>query len=203
MPGLRGLILDFGGVLSQPQPADWYRSMADEIGVTEQAFRDAYWQHRHDYDSGLPVEQYWRRVHDTVGRPYVARELDHLIESDLASWTHYRDEVWIMARSFRESGGRTAFLSNSGPEMMLRVREERPPESWFDVVIVSCEVGLAKPDPGIYELCLARLEVPARQALFADDREDNIRGAARLGLRTLHFVDDQAVARLRELLSLR
>lgn len=196
MPDLRALILDFGGVLSHQQPADWYRSTAAELGVSEAAFRDAYWRHRMAYDSGLPVAEYWRRVHETIGRPYAPSRLEHLIESDLASWTHYRDEVWAMARAFREAGGLSAFLSNSGPEMMARVRADRSPESCFDVVIVSCEVGLAKPDRRIYELSLSRLAVTAGQALFVDDREDNIEGAARLGLRTLHFTDDQAVEKL-------
>jgi putative hydrolase of the HAD superfamily len=201
LPDLRALILDFGGVLSHQQPADWYRSMAAELGVPEAAFRDAYWQHRTAYDSGLPVVEYWRRVHETLGQPDAPTTLEHLIESDLASWTHYREEVWAMAHAFREAGGLTGFLSNSGPEMMVRVRADRSPESRFDVVIVSCEVGLAKPDPRIYELALSRLGVAAGQALFVDDREDNIEGATRLGLITLHFVDDQAVGRLRALIT--
>jgi hypothetical protein len=65
----------------------------------------------------------------------------------------------------------------------------------------SREVSLVKPDPGTYELGLARLGVSADQALFADDREDNIGGAARLGLKTLHFVDEQAVARQPDLIT--
>ena len=40
---------------------------------------------------------------------------------------------------------------------MARIRADRPLEAWFDVVLVSCEVGLAKPDPAIYELAVARL----------------------------------------------
>jgi putative hydrolase of the HAD superfamily len=201
LPDLRALILDFGGVLSHQQPADWYRAMATELGVSEAALRDAYWRHRMAYDSGLPVGEYWRRVHETLGRPFAPSTLEHLIESDLASWTHYRDEVWAMAHTFREAGGLTGFLSNSGPEMMARVRADRSPESRFDVVIVSCEVGLAKPDRRIYELALSRLGVVAGQALFVDDREDNIEGAAQLGLMTLHFTDDQAVGKLRALIT--
>jgi putative hydrolase of the HAD superfamily len=198
---LRALILDYGGVLSQQQPRDWYQSMAAELGVPEQAFRDAYWEHRPAYDSGLPVEEYWRRVHETISRPYAPHRLDHLIESDLASWTEYREEVWAMARTFREAGGQTAFLSNSGPEMMARIRADRHLESWFDAVIASFEVGLAKPDPRIYALCLSRLAVSAGQALFVDDREDNVEAAAAVGLHTLHFVDDQGVRSLRALIT--
>jgi FMN phosphatase YigB (HAD superfamily) len=35
------------------------------------------------------------------------------------------------------------------PEAMARIRADRPLERWFDVVIVSCEVRVAKPDPTI------------------------------------------------------
>jgi haloacid dehalogenase-like hydrolase len=56
---------------------------------------------------------------------------------------------------------------------LIRVRNSL--EAWFDVVLVSCEVGLAKPDPAIYELCLSRLGVTARGALFVDDRIENLR----------------------------
>lgn len=175
--------------------------MAAELGVAEQAFRDAYWQHRHDYDAGLPVEQYWRRVHEAIGQPYPPHQLEHLIQSDVASWTRYREEVWSLARAFRDAGGRTGLLSNSGPEMMARVRVARRLDAWFDAVVVSCEVGLAKPDPRIYELCLSRLGVTPGQALFVDDREDNIEAAGRLGLRTLHFADARALDRLRALIA--
>jgi putative hydrolase of the HAD superfamily len=197
----RALILDYGGVLSHAQSDGYHVAMAAELGVREPAFKEAYWRHRQAYDSGLPAQEYWRRVHDTLGRAYVPRRLAHLVQTDVASWTRYREEVWTIARGFRESGGRTGLLSNSGPEMMERVRADRDLPSRFDVVIVSCEVGLAKPDPKIYELCLARLGVRPAQALFVDDRGDNVEAAARLGMRTLQFVDEQAVERLRSLIT--
>ena len=84
---------------------------------------------------------------------------------------------------------------------MVRVRARWPLEAWFDAVIISCEVRLSKPDPRIYELCLHRLGLPAPEALFVDDRADNIEGAARVGLRTLQFEGPDALARLRALLA--
>jgi len=119
-----------------------------------------------------------------------------LVEADVASWTRYREEVWDLALSFRLDGGRTAFLSNGVVEAMARIRAERHLERWFDVVVVSCEVGAAKPNPVIFEMCLSQLGVKPRQALFVDDRIENIEGAARLGLQTLHFIGTDAVSRL-------
>ena len=194
MAALSALILDFGGVLSHSQPEGWYEAMAGRIGVDADAFRAAYWQHRAAYDSGLPVLEYWRRVHATLGQP--CGPVDALIRSDVASWTEFREEVWTLARDFRRRGGRTGFLSNGAPEAMTHIRAKRPLEPWFDAVVVSYEVGVCKPDPRIYEICLSRLGVSPERALFVDDREDNVEAAARLGMKTLHFAGDDAVARL-------
>jgi putative hydrolase of the HAD superfamily len=196
---LRALILDYGNVLTHVQQDHWFEGMAAELGAPGDRFRDAYWGHRHAYDAGLSAHDYWRRVAEAVGRPVgdVPRPMiDRLIDMDVSSWAEYRDEVWNLARSFRTGGGRTAFLSNGVPETMSRLRAERALDGWFDVVVVSYEVGLAKPDPGIFELCLSRLGVHAGEALFVDDRAENVAAAERLGMRTLHFTGEDATARL-------
>src|SRR5262245_17436840 len=197
---LEALILDYGNVLSRSQPSDWCESVASQIGVPSSTFQEAYWQHRHLYDAGLPAAEYWRHVLETLGHSFLASGLGaitaKLIEADVTSWTEYRDEVWQLAEWFRHNGGRTAFLSNGVPEVMARIRAERRLERWFDVVVVSCEVGAAKPDPAIFELCLAQLGVGTRHALFVDDRIDNLEAAAGMGIPTFHFVGADAVSRL-------
>ena len=199
---LEALILDYGNVLSHSQREDRLEALAAQARAPLNAFRDVYWQHRQPYDAGLPAAEYWRRVLETLGQSSGASEhspaIDQLIEADVASWTEYREEMWGLARSFRVSGGRTAFLSNGVPEAMARIRAERALERWFDVVVVSCEVGVAKPDPAIYKMCLSRLCVEANHALFVDDRLENIDAAARLGIKTFHFAGDDLMRRLVE-----
>ena len=48
----------------------------------------------------------------------------------------------------------------------------------FTDIVVSGEERLIKPDPAIYALALARFRLNADQAIFIDDRADNVRGAA-------------------------
>jgi putative hydrolase of the HAD superfamily len=204
MPDLHALILDYGDVLSRPQRDRCVQAMADRLGVLVSAFRAAYRQHRRPYDAGLPAADYWQRVLDTLGRGTPAMDtaatIEWLIGTDVDSWTDYREETWALARAFRAGGRLTAFLSNGIPEVMARLRAERALGSCFDVIVVSSEVGLTKPDPRIYELCLARLGVDAARALFVDDRIENVEAAAAVGLRTLHFTGDESVGVLRELL---
>jgi putative hydrolase of the HAD superfamily len=196
-----GLILDYGNVLSHRQDQTWLDEAAARLGASPSALRAAYGRYRHDYDSGLPIARYWQRVlaesRPTADGSLSEADLAWLIERDSASWSVYRDEVWALAAEFRGAGGRTAVLSNSGPEMMTRVRADRPLEARFDVVVISCEVGLSKPDPRIYRLCLERLGLSPAAALFVDDRADNVAGAASIGLHTLHFEGPDALDRLR------
>lgn len=55
---LEALILDYGNVLSHPQREEWFETMAAQVGVPSDAFRDAYWRHRLPYDAGLPAAAY-------------------------------------------------------------------------------------------------------------------------------------------------
>lgn len=59
--------------------------------------------------------------------------------------------------------------------------------------LYSARTGLCKPDPAAYEHALAATGIadPAR-VLFVDDREDNFRAAAELGLHTLHHTGQPA-----------
>jgi len=149
--------------------------------------------------SGL---EYWRQVLAELGHSR-SEGGDSLVtwltERDAVSWTVYREETWTLAGAFRAAGGRTALLSNGVPEITARVRADRRLEDWFDVVVVSCEVGVSKPDRGIYELCLARLGVAGREALFVDDREANVAGARRAGLQALWFAGEDALVSLETL----
>jgi 2-haloacid dehalogenase len=54
--------------------------------------------------------------------------------------------------------------------------------SRFRDIVVSGREKLLKPDPAIYYLALDRFRVPAREALFIDDREINVEGALAVGM---------------------
>ena len=66
----------------------------------------------------------------------------------------------------------------------------------FDDVVVSADVGLAKPDPAIFRLAAERLGVAPEACLMIDDQAQHIEGARAAGLRA-HLHEP---ARLRELI---
>lgn len=56
----------------------------------------------------------------------------------------------------------------------------------FETVFLSYEMGLMKPDPGIYTQVLEQAGLVAEETLFLDDNADNIKAASEVGIETIH-----------------
>ena len=73
-------------------------------------------------------------------------------------------------------------ITNFGDEFWRMFRPTPPVFDRFRDILVSGTEKLAKPDPAIYRLALERFGLDAGDALFIDDREDNIAGAESVGI---------------------
>ena len=115
---------------------------------------------------------------------------------------HVRDEFWSgdkidmdLVRFIRAHKTETTMglLSNGWPSTRRFLEERWHIADIFDGIIISAEVGLAKPDRRIYQLALDRLGVDAGQTIFIDDLDENIQGALELGIHGIRFQDPQTV----------
>ena len=103
-------------------------------------------------------------------------------------------DVLRVVRLARMAGVRTAVLSNSlGREPHDPYARYRLP-AFFDVIVLSAEVGLRKPDPAIFQLTVERLGVAAASCVFADDTEANLVPAMEMGMTVIHALDEQETA---------
>lgn len=77
-------------------------------------------------------------------------------------------------------------LSNEGKELAdYRIKAFNLKE-WIDFFVVSCYVGMIKPDPGIYQLALNIAQVEAKEVVYIDDRLLFTECAAKLGFEVIH-----------------
>jgi putative hydrolase of the HAD superfamily len=65
--------------------------------------------------------------------------------------------------------------------------------AYFQFAFSSCYLGLRKPDPAIYLRALDILGKPSERILFIDDRTENLDGAAKAGMKTIHFTGAAAL----------
>ena len=101
----------------------------------------------------------------------------------------YQEQVAPTAELIAElkaAGYRLFVLSNMSKDYIEFLRE-MPVFQHFEGEIVSCEVGLIKPERGIYNLLLDRYNLVPEQTLFIDDRKPNVDAAAEVGINPFHF----------------
>ena len=127
-----------------------------------------------------------------------ARRLMGLIGTSLGP----RPEMARAIGRIRSSGLRTAALTNNWADEKRRATPNGLHETGlFDVIVESAVEGLRKPDPRIYALALARLDVLASEAVFLDDLGMNLKPAREMGMATIKVVDpDDALAELEAIL---
>jgi len=113
--------------------------------------------------------------------PTLVAELVELERDFLVDGVHlYEDSVPVM-RALRERGTLVAVVSNCSHSTRpivdrLRLQDEA------DAVVLSFEVGVAKPDAGIYLTALERLRVAPDEAVFVDDQASFCDGASTVGM---------------------
>ncbi len=209
---IRGVIIDWGGVLTRPI----LDTVNDWIG-TDQIDRDSYtavmrlWVAQ-AYDGGdsSPIhalergectnEEFERQLAAHLshldGRPVAA---DGLLARMFAA-SALEAAMLDLVRSLRRAGLRTALLSNSwGADDYPR---HLFPEL-FDVVVISAEVGMRKPEERIFRHTARLLGLEPQECVFIDDIEANVAAAEAVGLVGLHHRDPApTLERLSALLAL-
>lgn len=87
--------------------------------------------------------------------------------------------------ALKAKGKKLGLVSNADA-MEIAAWDESPVAGIFDFVAFSCDVGYAKPEPEIYEICLRKLGVGPDEAVFVGDGgSDELRGAKAVGLTTV------------------
>lgn len=182
-PPERALLVDVGNVLcSDGLPvvtATWTR----RLGISAQSLLQAVYA---DSDEGVLVgrqseDAWWQVVAD---RLRIGHNLLSGLRDEITSAGTWDDQLLDVLASLRGQVC-VAIVSNAWPHLRVKLAEQHLDEV-ADTVVLSCEVGYAKPDPRIYRLVLDRLKVAAGKALLIDDTPGHITAAITAGLHGHH-----------------
>jgi putative hydrolase of the HAD superfamily len=185
---IRALILDYGGVISEPQRPENVKNMLQILKQDPTDFRQLYQSRRENYDKGqLSGEEYWRDILQHYGLDRHVTDIARLIQEDVESWTHINEPMIRFIKESRNQLHRLAIISNMTRDTLAFLQSQCQWLELFDELIFSCEIGYNKPDRRIYAACLSRLEMPPPECLFVDDSPANIRGAMQAGMNVIYF----------------
>lgn len=113
-------------------------------------------------------------------REYAARTLAAAAPATLDLLGRLRDEGW-----------RLGLISNATAETALAWPDSAL-AAHFEAAVFSCEIGLAKPDPGIYLAAAQRLDTaPADCVYVGDGAEGELTGAAGIGMTAIRTTEQR------------
>ena len=194
---IRAVIWDYGGVFSG-SPFGAMAGVAREMGVDPERYLEIVFG-PYDRDTDHPWHRLERgettlvcaraEIIEIGRRDGIDSDPFHLFTAMIRAGGGLRDEVVDFARELKDSGLRSALVTNNAVEFRDFWRRSIPLDELFHHVIDSSEVGLRKPDPRIFELALEKLGVPASSAVFLDDYAGNVEAAQRVGIHGVLVTD--------------
>jgi putative hydrolase of the HAD superfamily len=199
----RGLILDFGGVVT----TDFYGALSAfcmREGLPPEAIKNAARNDPEGHavlaaaETGQLPQRAWEQ---SLGR--ILGLDDHGLLGRALADLRPQPEVLALVDRARAEGIRVAVLSNSWGAGDYDPYVGYDLDSRFDAVVISDQVGVRKPDPAIYLLTAEKLGMPAVECVFVDDTAANLPAAQALGMATVHFTDPAAgIAEITSLIDL-
>jgi putative hydrolase of the HAD superfamily len=190
---IKAVIFDFGGVLKRPQIFTLEtRDIASAYNVQREVIIEKGRLFLEPLRKGLITEnQFWKQFSLALNKKVPKNKKDLLRKS-------YQDRFYIYPKivSFikvlKKEGIKTAVLSNT-IEPHVEIITQKGGYKGFDVVVLSCREHLQKPDKDIYLLAIKRLGVKPKECIFIDDKEDNLKTAKRLKIKTVLFKNQKQV----------
>ncbi len=178
-------LLDLYDTLAHGDWLSWRDELAAITGLSQDAIGDAYERTRAARNRGE-----FESPAGDVGAILDAAGLDAgLADRILAQETAFAERITLyddvlptLAR-MRERGHATVIVSNCSWGTRPTV-DRLGLEEACDAVVLSCEVGVHKPEPGIYQKALAAIGVAASDAIFVEDQTPDCDGARALGIDT-------------------
>jgi epoxide hydrolase-like predicted phosphatase len=189
------IYFDVGGTL-----LDWsdvFKSAANEFNLTIDQINDVFEENHDAITKGhISAKGYWSECIKKY-------DLKNAEEYDfLESWVSDYKPIKEMHELIDKLGPeyKVGLLSNIYKGMLpLLLDKGVIPDIQYDRIVFSCDTGMMKPNPDIYNLAQKKSGMPPDKILFVDDREDYLEPAKKLGWKTFLFKTKDAKNSAKEL----
>ena len=196
---LRGLLVDFGGVLTS-NVFESFRAFCESEGLDPEAVKQLFREDPRALAELRSLERGELTEDEFAGRfaPLLGIEDSEGLVERLFAGMEPDPAMTEAVKRARRTGVRTGLISNSWG----RGRYDRDAfAELFDGVVISGEVGLNKPQPEIFRLGAERVGLSPEECVFVDDLRENCQGAEAVGMTAvLHRGADGTLPELERLL---
>lgn len=191
---IKAVIFDMFETLVTMYESETYtgRNICKDMGIDEKKFREIWDTTEEDRTKGRQtLEDVLERImkeNSIYSVELFNKIIDKRYKAETEYFEHLHPEIIPMFVKLKEMGIKTGLLTNCFFEER-DVIIKSPLYEFFDVVCMSCELGLMKPEKEVFRICMDKLDVSPEECLYVGDGGSReLETAESLGMRPLQAV---------------
>lgn len=181
----QAVVFDWGDVMGSFDRSLLVEFMCDSFHFTKEEFEQANREKWQTLDEGRSDVDFWLEF-ASKRRITLPETWDSQYLSVFESCIDLNPSMYALVGELTKNKVQIALLSNATPRQAATIRKMglyKP----FDPCLLSCEIGIEKPDLKAYSLLLTSLRLSGPEILFIDDRPENVEAAKKIGIDALLF----------------
>jgi len=185
---IKAIVFDIGGVILRTEDPSIRKELSQKYGLQREELEDRVFNSSAAQASTIGQvreEAVWQNIAEKLDLPPEA--IEDFKDSFWAGDRLDQDLVDFLQNSRREYA--TALLSNAWDGIRSQLEEKYGIKEGqtVDHILISSELGVAKPDPKIYRILADILLCEFQEILFVDDFIENVIAARELGIQAIHY----------------
>lgn len=174
---IKGIIFDFAGVVVCEAYWIWLKKNIPDLKKKRDFFMDI----SNKVDRGdISSQEFLYHLAKESGKE------SQEVKEEILNTFVLNQEVYDLIKELKRSY-KVGLLSNFISEWLRFLLKKFNLEELFDGIVVSTEHKMIKPDPRMYDLVCGMLKIKREEAVFIDDRENNIKGSEVIGIKGILF----------------
>ncbi|MCX4268232.1 MAG: HAD family phosphatase [Lachnospiraceae bacterium] len=182
---IRTVVFDLGKVLVEFHPIEGMKKLGFSKEVMER-FQSNIFSGLWEQCDAKPIGK--EEIRDLFKRavPGLEREVDFLWDHiTVVTGVYDYSHQWIL--DLKRRGYQVFILSNYGQQAFEANAKVYPFLKDVDGMVISYQVEMVKPNPKIYQYLAEKYQIKPEEAVFLDDRKENVDGAAACGFSGIVF----------------
>jgi epoxide hydrolase-like predicted phosphatase len=190
---IRAVLFDLGGVIVRTEYQAPRQHLAERFGMDYEDIEKIVFGGGANGSAAratigeITEEEHWHNVVKTLKQP--ANDYEK-IRAEFFAGDVIDHAILDFLRSIKPKY-KTGLISNAWSGLRKSILREKFDDA-FDYMIISAEVGAAKPDPRIFQIALEQVQVEANEAVFVDDFIENIEACQKVGMKGIRFKDPES-----------
>ncbi len=193
---IKVIIFDVGGVCLEDNPMIFLGKLEEKAGMSKEKLYSLTWdtnEWRLLYQKGLLTE---KELLEVLKKKGMVREdvLVYIMKNGRKEILKPIPETIEIVKKLKKSY-KVYALSNVDRESINYVKKKFSIYDIFDDAVLSCEIGMAKPEQEIYKYILKRFGLKPEDCIFIDNRPKNVEGARKVGIKSILFESPEQLKR--------